>query len=103
MGFPFKEGSDLQKNTGFWALCWHMLPMSEFGRKGHTLLNHLYVSIEISIIGSTSSVMASLGITFSSLSDLFHEKALRTMLPPPLLAFVQRPPNIHLCCTPLTK
>lgn len=102
MEFPFKEGSNLQ-NTGFWAPCWHMFPMSEFERKGHTILNHLYVSIEMSIIGSTSSVVASLGITFSALSDLFHEKALRTMLPPPLLAFVQRPSNIHLCCTPLTK
>ena len=97
---PSKE---LSGRTIFLASRWKMFPVSEFERKGHTILNHLYVSIEMSIIGSTSSVVASLGNASASLSDLFHEKALRTVLPPLLLAFIQRPSNTHLCCLPLTK
>lgn len=100
--FPSKEASG-EWRTIFSASCWTMIPVSEFERKGHTILNHLYVFTEMFVIGSTSSVVASLGHTFSSLSDLFHEKALRTVLPPLWLALIQKPSNIHLCCLPLTK
>lgn len=99
--FLSKEGSG--EWTIYWAPRQNTFPGSEFERKGHRLLNHLCVPSEMSIIGSSSPVVASPGNALSSWSDLFHGRALRTKLPPRLLAFTQRPSHIHLCCLPLTK
>lgn len=55
-----------------------MSPVSELEKKGPTILHHIHVSTETSTVGPASPAVASLGEARSSLSDLLHEKALRT-------------------------